>query len=235
MTKVNVQTVVHESETQRQFVRLPVPAQARIGDNMHYVKDLSSGGLSLVDVNTSYAEGARLPLSLTLPFSAFSLQIILDAQVKYYLPTEKVMGVQFMGLSADQVSLLNHVVKSFMAGEIVKSGDLLNVAARENFTKSRGKKVVGGDKPVVELKRQIPGLILVSALGVLALSFIGANLYESLFVLKTNNAYVQGPITTVRAVEQGVFISKLPAGATTVKNRQEVGMVNDTSKARVTA
>lgn len=226
MTQKTAQTVVHESETQRQFVRLPVPAQAKMGEYSYYVKDLSSGGLALVDVSTGFIEGTRFPLSLTLPFSSFSMQLVLDAQVKYYLPQEKLLGCQFVGLSADQVALLSHVIKSFMAGEIVKSGDLLNVAARDNFTKPRAKKIGSDGKEVVNLKRQIPGLILVSALGLAALTFIGANLYESLFVMKTNNAFVQGAVTQVRAVEQGVFMSKLEPGATAVKNRQEIGAVN---------
>lgn len=226
MSKAGVQTIVHESETQRQFVRLPVPSQATVGNNTYFIKDLSSGGVAIVDVATPFAEGTRIPLSLNLPFSSFSLQIVLDAQVKYYLPNEKLLGCQFIGLTNDQVALLNHVIKSFMAGEIVKSGDLLNVAARDNFTKSRAKKIGSDGKPVVELKRQIPGLILVFALGLAAFSFIAANLYENLFMMKTSNAFVQGAVTQVRAVEQGMFVSKLPAGATSVKERQEIGSVN---------
>ena len=153
MTKNSAQSIVHESETQRQFVRLPVPSQAKVGDNSYYIKDLSSGGVAIVDVSTPFVEGARFPLSLTLPFSSFSLQIVLDAQVKYYLPQEKLLGCQFIGLTTDQVALLNHVIKSFMAGEIVKSGDILNVAARDNFTKPRAKKVAADGKAVANLKR----------------------------------------------------------------------------------
>ena len=227
MTKNSAQPIVHESETQRQFVRLPVPSQATVGEKSYYIKDLSSGGVAIVDVQTTYVEGTRFPISLNLPFSSFSLQLVLDVQVKYYLPQEKILGCQFIGLNADQVALINHVIKSFMAGEIVKSGDVLNVAARDNFTKPRGKKITSDGKPVVNLKRQIPGLVLVAVLGLAALTFIGANLYESLFVMKSNNAFVQGPVTQVRAVEQGVFVSKLPAGATTVKNRQEIGAVGE--------
>ncbi|MCB1592142.1 MAG: alginate biosynthesis protein Alg44 [Alphaproteobacteria bacterium] len=217
--------IVHESEAQRQFVRLPVPAEATFDGQTYIVKDLTAGGLSIVDVGRALNDGQAVKVSLFLPFSSFGLTMELDAIVKYYLPSEKVAGMQFTGLTPDQVSLLNHVVKSFMAGEVVRSGDLMNVAARDNFTKARPKKMVDG-KPVVELKRQIPGLLLVTILGIVALGFILNNIYENVFIFKTNNASVQASTIQVRSVERGLLTSKIKPGQTTIQNRGEIGTVN---------
>ncbi len=218
--------IVHESETQRQFVRLPVPAKAGFDGQSYAVKDLSSGGIALLDVKRAVREGETLKISLYLPFSTFSMMIDLDATVKYQLADDKTVGLQFIGLTPDQVSLLNHVVKSFMAGEIVRSGDLLNVAARDNFTKLRTRKA-GDGQPVVSLKRQIPGLLLVTALGLAALAFIVNNIYENVFIFKTSNASVQAAQIQVRSIERGILTSKIEPGQTTVKDRQEIGMINE--------
>lgn len=221
----NIANIVHESEAQRQFVRLPVPAEAAIDGQSYVVKDLTAGGLSIVDVSRAMKEGEALKVTLYLPFSSFSLQMELQAVVRYYLPSEKVAGMQFTGLTPDQISLLNHVIKSFMAGEIIRSGDLMNVAARDNFTKARPKKMLDG-KPVVELKRQISGLLLVTVLGLVALAFIANNIYENVFILKTNNASVQAATIQVRAIERGILTSKIQPGQESVKDRDELGSVN---------
>ena len=225
MTLQNMQDVVHESETQRQFARFPVPAQVVLNDKEYEVRNLSSGGLSVQGVTQAIETSTRLPLLLTLPFTAFSLEISIEAEVLYYDAETQVLGCQFVNVTPDQVSLLNHVIKSYMAGEIVKSGDLLNVAARENFV-NRRKRASTSRKPVVNITRQIPGLLLAGLLGLAAAGFIAGNVYDSLFVLKSNDSVVQGPEIQVRAATQGVFVSKIPPYATEVKDRQELGSVN---------
>tara|TARA_B100001989_G_C24539203_1_gene466494 strand:+ start:1050 stop:2084 length:1035 start_codon:yes stop_codon:yes gene_type:complete len=225
MGQSEIKNIVHESETQRQFVRLPVPAKARIDEKEYDVKDLSSGGLSVVKVGKEYEDGTIVPLELFLPFSAFSLEVVIDTEVKYYDAKDKMLGLQFVNVTQDQVALLNHVMKSFMAGEIVRSGDLLNVAARENFVTER-KKNSTNKTPVVNVSRQIPGLLVISTLGILAATFIALNLYDSLFTLRSSNALVQGAEIQVRAVSQGMFQSKLAPDAKDVSEREEIGAVN---------
>lgn len=225
MGQSEIKNIVHESETQRQYVRLPVPAKAKIADDEFDIKDLSSGGLSVLEIGKAYETGTLVPIELFLPFSAFSLEVVIDTEVKYYDPKEKTLGLQFVNVTQDQVALLNHVMKSFMAGEIVRSGDLLNVAARENFVNER-KKNSTDKTPVVNVSRQIPGLLMITTLGILAATFIVLNLYDSLFTLRSSNAVVQGAEMQVRAVSQGMFQSKLDPSAKEVSNRQEIGSVN---------
>ena len=224
MNVPNTQNVVHESETQRQFVRLPVPAQVKVRSKTYEVRDLSSGGLAIEGVSKKVAPNTRVSMILTLPFTAFSLDIKIDAEVLYYNAQEEVLGCQFVNVTPDQVSLLNHVIKSYTAGEIVKSGALLNVAARENFVNQR-KRSATDELPVIDVKKQVPKLLLVGVLGLLALAFIVGNIYDSLFVIKSNNAVVQGAEMQVRTATQGVFLSRLTANTKEVKVRQELGSV----------
>ncbi|MDH5723512.1 MAG: HlyD family efflux transporter periplasmic adaptor subunit [Alphaproteobacteria bacterium] len=225
MGQSEIKNIVHESETQRQYVRLPVPAKAKIVDAEFDIKDLSSGGLSVLKVGKPYEIGTIIPIELFLPFSAFSLEIVIDTEVKYYDLKEQTLGLQFVNVTQDQVALLNHVMKSFMAGEIVRSGDLLNVAARENFVTER-KKNSTDKTPVVNVSRQIPGLLVITTLGIIAAAFIALNIYDSMFTLRTSNAVVKGAEIQVRAVSQGMFHSKIEASDREVSDRQEIGSVN---------
>ncbi len=225
MNLPNTQNLVHESETQRQFVRLPIPAQAKISGEKYEVRDLSSGGFGVEGVKTKIDEKSIVKVMLTLPFTAFSLEVSIEAEVLYCDIEQGIMGCQFVNIGPDQISLLNHVIKSYMAGEIVKSGALLNAAARENFVNTR-KRATTDEIPVLDVKKQIPRLFLFGLLGLMALTFIVGNIYDSLFVLKSNNAVVEGAEIQVRTAEQGVFISKIAPDMREVENRQELGSVN---------
>ena len=226
MNLPDTQNTVHESETQRQFVRLPIPAQVQINGQTYEVRDLSSGGLAVEGVDSKIKENTVLQVVMTLPFTSFSLEVSIEAQVLYYDEANKVLGCQFVNISPDQVSLLNHVIKSFMAGEIVKSGALLNAAARENFVSKR-KKATTSEIPELNVKKQLPRLILFGLLGLFAFAFIIGNIYDSMFVLKSNNSVVQGHEIHVRTSEQGVFISKIAADTREVANREELGSINN--------
>ena len=65
------QQIVHESETQRQFIRLQLPAVAVIDGERFTVKDLSSGGMALHDMPKSMKNREVLNLTLVLPFCRF--------------------------------------------------------------------------------------------------------------------------------------------------------------------
>src|SRR5688572_1915779 len=113
MTQTN-QQIVHESETQRQFIRLQMPAQVDTNGQRYSVNDLSAGGCAIRDINESLKRGDRLNLKLILPFSDFALDVALEAQVQHYDSNLKVAGCSFINLNAGQVSILSHVMKSFI-------------------------------------------------------------------------------------------------------------------------
>src|SRR4051812_13042787 len=117
MKSATAPQVVHESETQRQHVRLPLPARAEIEGKDHEIKDLSSGGVAVRDVAGTYARGQRLPLRLKLPFGSFSMDINVESEVQHFNAKDKVVGCLFINLSADHIALLNYVLKAFIAGD----------------------------------------------------------------------------------------------------------------------
>lgn len=183
----NASKVVHETETQRQHARWAVPAQAILQGQRHEVKNLSAGGCCLAGVTRACVVGARLELTLLFPFSDFTLSLDCAAEVRHADAALGTLGCAFTNLESGQVALLSHVLRAFAAGDCVAAGDVLAVAARDNFTKPRG------SRPPPDPRRQWPGLAAIALVGLAALSFIGVSLRDGLFRVEARNAWVEAP------------------------------------------
>jgi alginate biosynthesis protein Alg44 len=214
--------ITHESETQRQYPRFSMPARALLNGKEYEVKNLSAGGIALRNVGDLYARGKQATLELKLPFSAFSLSTPLTVEAQHYNAAEKSLGCRFINLTPEQVSFLNHAIKSFIAGEIVTAGNILNIAARNNFTKSR---THANTNAAASFRRQLPGLLLVLAAGVLIAMLLAGNLYNSMFIVRADDAAVMGPAVAVRAAAEGTYNSRLDPGLTLVQKGQAIGSI----------
>jgi mannuronan synthase len=115
------------------------------------------------------------------------------------------------------------VIKAFMSGEVVTSGNILNVAGRNNFTKPRTHANVNAAAP--SLRRQLPGLLVVAAIGCLITTFIVGNLYNSLFIVRSEDAAVAGPVVSLKAPDAGVYRSRLDQGVTLAQKGQVIGTI----------
>lgn len=222
MTALTDVQVVHESETQRQHVRLSIPGRALLQGKKYEVRNLSAGGIALEGVAGSLAPGTIIHLDLMLPFNGFSLVMGVEAEVRHHDAREKLLGCRFINLGTQQVSFLAYVIKSFIGGEVVSAGGLLNVAARNNFTKPR---VHANRNKTPGFGRQLPGLLLVALLGLLIVAFITENLYNSIFIVQAKDAVVAGPSLAVRAPAAGAVQYRLDPGLVVVKKGQVLGSV----------
>lgn len=212
--------LVHESEAQRQHVRVQIPAQAEISGRRYDIKDLSVGGASLAGVEGAFRKGDSVSVTLVLPFGDFSLDVALDARVQYHDAANKSLGVRFDSLTPVQVSILSHVLRAFMAGDIVETGDILAVAARDNFVKVRKQKSAGEQTSDFDIRRQLPGILLIGALGLFAAFLILTSLFDRIFVLKSNQGVVRGPVVEMLTSSEGVVTRLVPANTVAVKTGQ---------------
>ncbi len=218
--------IVHESEAQRQHVRVPLPAKAEVDGREYDVKDLSSGGVAIRGIAGKFTRGQPMKLRLRLPFSTFSMDVNLSATVQHANEAEKIVGCVFVDLNPEQISLINHILKAYVSGDVVASGDLLNVAARNNFVKERKHALANAQEAMkIDFRRQLPGLAAVVVLGLVAAYFILGNLYESMFVLKSSDAVISAPVVEVRASGDGFFKSQLDPEATLVQPGQPIGQI----------
>jgi alginate biosynthesis protein Alg44 len=219
-------TLVHEQEIQRQHVRVRIPARVRIAEREYALRDLSVSGAALEQVETAFAPGQQIALTLMLSFAGFSFHANLKAHVEYFNRNARTMGCRFDSLSNEQLSLLSTIIKSYMSGVVVTQEDLLNVVARDNFMKLRGDAGANLEKktPFQLLQRALPALAA-ALLGCAAFGFAGANMYEKFTVLKAPQASVKLDMLLIRSMADGVFKSALPEGAQKVVKGQALGVI----------
>lgn len=211
--------VVHESETQRQHTRLPIPARARLEGKEYALKDLTPRGLALRDVEGAFNKGQRIALELQLPFNAFSFNLKCEAEVLYL--KNKVLGCAFSNLTPEHVSVITQISNAYLAGEILETGGILSVLARNNYTKPRAQSAASPPG----LGRQAPGLAAVFALGLLLCVFIFGNLYRSLFTVQATDAVVAGQLVELAAPVDGVYHPRPDFGFAVASAGQVVGTV----------
>ena len=224
--------LVHESETQRQYVRVSLPARAKVGDKEYIVTDLSSGGMSLQNAGDDFDKDKDVNTLLILPFKSFSIDIELNAEVRHVNQNSKTVGFRFVNLTPEQTSLLNHVLRSFIAGEIVSGSDLLAVVSRENFVKVRHHSDVESDKSTFWKRQAIP-FFFIALLGLSALFIIVKNVYHGLFVLQSSQGYVSGNEIEMRTPVDGVFATELAANITTIQKGELIGNIQPFNTSQV--
>jgi len=224
------ENLVHESETQRQYVRVSLPARARVGNKDYIVSDLSSGGMSIQNSDAGFKKGDQINTLLTLPFKSFSMDIELEAEARHTNNATKSAGFRFVNLTPEQTSLLNHVLRSFIAGEIVAGNDLLAVVSRENFVKVRHHSDVESDKSTF-WKRQALPFTIIALLGLTAFFIIVQNIYNSAFVLESSQAYVSGNEFEIRSPVDGIFETSIADDLVSLQKNQLIGMVASTQAA----
>jgi len=220
----NSPQIVHESETQRQFIRLQLPAMATIDGTRFTVKDLSSGGMAIRDIGTSYKKGDIKQILLTLPFGDFSLDVEIKGEIQHIDKKLNIAGCRFTDLTSNQISILNHVIKSFMSGDIVGTEDLLNVVSRENFVNVRKHNNDTASLKDNVTKYGIYGLIILATLMLSA--FIINNIFEKTFIIKTPYGYVHADTLDILSPASGVYTSALTIGTASVQKGQVIGYID---------
>ena len=215
--------VTHESETQRQHVRFFIPSRALLDGKEYDVRDLSPGGIALRGVKGDFAKGKVLAIELRLPFESFGFTMRLDAEVRHFSADKGIVGCRFINVTPQQSSFLTHFIKSFIAGDVVTAGSILNIASRNNFTKPPASANKNAKPP--SFRRQLPGLLVVAGLGILIAIFLAQNLYNSMFVVRSDNAAVAGPVVPLRAQSAGTFRSQLDPDLAFVKQNQLIGTI----------
>lgn len=215
--------IVHESEAQRQYVRVRLPAKVTLNGDTYALRDLSSGGLAIVDVKGSFEKGQVLSLDLALPFQDFTLDSQLEAQVQNYDASAKTVGVRFINLTKQQISLLNHVIKSFIAGDVVDSSDILNVVARDNFVRVRRQD--GATSAAPQVGRQILPLLFIVLLGLIGAYIIGNSVYQSAFIVKASDGVVEGTVLNFTSTATGVYQSSLTKETLSIKPGDVIGTI----------
>lgn len=184
---------VHESEAQRQYARIKIPAKLFVnldGRTQKFpVADLSAGGFS---VNTGL-ESLRLRQvyngRLVFKVDGFDFAIDVNFVPRSFDSMNDRCGCEFQDLGSREVSALRYLITAFLSGEVVSAGDVLNTLSRENFTKARKGKG-SNDLGFFGKLRAMVGSLIVMLIGLFAISFVISELWDIYFVTKAESAMV---------------------------------------------
>lgn len=211
--------VVHESEAQRQHVRLQLPAQIELSSTRLDVVDWSNGGLAIkwseesaVTIQQGLNEGKLLKGTLLFPFDGFEISLPVEMEVRYVNAERERIGCRFANLTKRHISVLQFLVSSYISGEVVNVGDIIDVVGRNNFTRER--KIPAAEQglsPWERFKRRVgktTASLIVAMISVLVFGYLALSLYERIFVVTAKSAQVAADVITITAPTRGIVFYK---------------------------
>ncbi|MEJ2670235.1 MAG: alginate biosynthesis protein Alg44 [Gammaproteobacteria bacterium] len=229
--------IVHESEAQRQYARVQMPlvletsvletsgleasesGGGTVSRKRYTLHDISAGGFSLQNTNSAFAIGRIYEGVLLAPIDGFTLSLEVSFQVRNSHTTGARMGFEFQNLGPKAVSALRYLITSFLSGELVRVGDMLNTLSRENFTKARqttaSKTSMGG-----KLKAVV-GSVAFLAAGLTAAGFVMGQLYNHFLVTTSNTGKLVVETYKITMPREGI-VQPLVAPGASVKRGESV-------------
>lgn len=216
--------LVHEAEAQRQYARVRFPATLKVNfpdaeSRFYRLADISAGGFCVTAVDSEFAQGRIY--SGQIVFNVDGFKFLLDAkfQARNINAASKRVGCEFQELDPKQMGALRYLITSFLGGELIGTGDMLNTLARQNFTKSRrqleAEQASGG-------AGRFKALLLSSMVflvGICAAAYVGAQLYNIFFVTASQTASLTTLRHEVIMPRAGDFTSLVEPGARVEKGQ----------------
>lgn len=195
--------LVHEAEAQRQHVRLKLPLQATIRDNVYTVVDWSVGGLCLEGLRPLPEVGDLIDVKLHFAFEGFQFTLQSWAEIRHASQATGRVGCRFASITPQQISLLQYVIDAYISGEVVRSGDLLAISQRNMFVSPR--KVPAKERPPGFFARALDRLrgaaiaALTVGIGLAVFAYAAFAIYTHSFVTDGKGIVVSPQIELARA------------------------------------
>ena len=217
--------IVHESEAQRQFVRVKFPASIQFtadGTRRQYrLHDISAGGFSFDPGTDHYNAGDSFSGHVVLAVDAvgFTIPVTFDVKTTTEGGASR-LGCVFQDLGPKEIAALRQVITAYLGGELVTAGDMLATLSRENFVRVRNNR--GAGLSVGAKLRALIGTLVVFVLGLIAFGYTVTKLYDIVFVAHAAAAKVATSTYTITMPRDGTYFSLVQAGAQ-VKKGQPLG------------
>ncbi len=215
MSRPDSPNLVHESETQRQHVRIRVPGtievQSQQGARRHRLHDLSAGGLSFEAPGSGLRAGNTLSARVHLNIEGVDVAVPVRFEVRHTDAEDGRVGARFEQLGAAQAATLRRVISAYLSGELLDAGEMMHTLARNNFTSTRRAPAQPPRRSALSRARALVQTSLMLVLGVAALVYVGHRVHDRMFGTNSLAARVSGPMYHVEMPRDGVFHSLVPA------------------------
>lgn len=121
------------NQKKRQYNRLNLPAQIESNGQRFDVRDISPGGLGINHPGNFFSTGKQYEFLLFFPFEDFTINLKLTAEIIHVKENEQIAGCCFDGLSPEQIDILNYIIASFMAGDLINADAIKTRQGAEGF------------------------------------------------------------------------------------------------------
>lgn len=203
-------SMAYETEVQRLHPRYRLPMRATIDGKVYQVHDWSMNSFT-VDAG-GFAVGASVDAALTVPFDGYEFALTIRSEVLYSSGSMKRTTFAFLALDDKQAALLQYVTDAVISGEVVRAGDVLDIVRRSEPAKV--KQIPAPPRLSPGARLAYVGRRLMASAGVLAIaaalvSFLWANVYDEVYVVRTESASVSAKTVNVAspAVGRVTFLS----------------------------
>lgn len=197
--------MTYEAELQRQHPRYRLPMRARIDGRIYQVHDWSMNGFA-IDAK-GFTAGKKVIADLTIPFSSYEFSLTdVPSEVLYSTDPMGRTSFVFLTLEDGQMSLLQYVTDAILSGEVVRAGDVLDVARRTDMVKSKQVPPpprLSTAARIAQLSRRAAATAGVAAIGAALIAFLSANVYDELYVVRPESAAVTAKTVNVAAPSIG--------------------------------
>lgn len=215
MSSTPNQNLVHESETQRQYVRAGVPGVLELdtpeGPRRFRLRDLSGGGLAFETKGLAPRPGQTFDGRINLSLEAVTVTVPVRVQICYHDAAAQQAGARFERIGAGEMATLRRVVGAYLGGELIGAGEVLHTLSRNNFTSPRKQLAPPRRRGFLSRFRQLAQTSLIMVLGAGALIYTVHRVNEKLFGANSSAGRVTGPSFQVAMPRDGVFRSLVPA------------------------
>lgn len=132
-------------------------------------------------------------------------------------PASRRVGCEFQNLKPREVAALRYLITSYLAGEVIGVGDMLNTLQRENFTKARKQGGGNGGMGFFGRVRAVTLSTAIFVVGVGAFAFILNQMYNLYFVTHADSGVVSVPNQQITMPREGTVQSLLGPNAEVAK------------------
>jgi len=223
MAQSSPNRIVHESEAQRQFVRVKLPATIQFSTEgvrkQFQLHDISAGGFSFDPGVEKFKLGSSFSGHVLLNVDSVGFTIPVTFEVRTVDEQTSRLGCVFQELGVKEVAALRQILTSFIGGELVTTGEMLSTLSRENFVRARGagSGLSGGGKA-----RALLGTFIALVVGLVAFGYATFKLYDLVFVTHATAAKVAATTFTITMPRDGTFFP-LVAQDGSIKKGQAAG------------
>lgn len=207
--------VVHESETQRQHVRVRLPGfvELDLGGARHRARllDVSAGGCAFELPRNALRPGQAMAAMLQISAEPIGFTLPVKLQVCSHDAHSGRVGCRFQDLGPRETGALRQLISSTLAGEAVTVGDVMRSTSAASFTRARASRAPAPEAP--GLGGRLRGLVvslLALTLGITAFGYALKQVHHLLFVTSASAGKVAGPVYTVAMPREGTFHSLVP-------------------------